>query len=88
MGILELVIENLDININSVIIGCCLEQLKFILCHGEIVKNFNKENPFIKNFREIGGIEVLKNLTKHNNTSIYQMTIEILTNFFEEQEDN
>jgi hypothetical protein len=87
-GIMDVIIENLKTGTENMILGCLLEQLKYLFCYGENLRHlYNNQNPFKNLFKEKGGIDYLRDLTTINHTSIFKMASELYEVFFEEEDD-
>jgi hypothetical protein len=65
------------------LLGIALEGLYNFFKNGEIVKQIgNGRNPFVDHFINEGAIDYLEKLQEHNNKEIYNITIDMLDQFF------
>lgn len=85
-GVLKKLCELLEKEKNEIILITCLETLLNIFHMGEILKEFEKENRFIKEFDEYAGVTLLENLQNHKDIDIFNLAQKILEMFYITQE--
>ena len=82
LNIFENFIELLGINNEPKFILTILEGIENIFQQGEIMKQINQFNPFVKKFDDLGGVNQLNRLQKFKNEVIYTTTVRILEMYF------
>ena len=69
------------------IVRVALEGLQNILRVGEKDKSNNGVNPYVELIEQAGGLDKMELLQHHDNIDVYRLSVDILTSFFEEDDD-